>query len=140
MKKFLSLVLALAMMVSVCAFANAEGFNGEIKVWVAEAVVDFTNQQVEAFKAAHPEYAGFIVTVQAVGEGDAASNMITDVEGGAGVRADEDAVADCAAAHREFVAPRLRRGGVAVEGAVLNGSACHRHTAAAGLADADAIA
>ena len=31
MKKFLSLVLALAMMVSVCAFANAEGFNGEIK-------------------------------------------------------------------------------------------------------------
>ena len=85
MKKFLSLVLALAMMVSVCAFANAEGFNGEIKVWVAEAVVDFTNQQVEAFKAAHPEYAGFIVTVQAVGEGDAASNMITDVEGGADI-------------------------------------------------------
>ena len=85
MKKFLSLVLALAMLLSVCAFANAEGFNGEIKVWVAEAVVDFTNQQVEAFKAAHPEYAGMTVTVQAVGEGDAASNMITDVEGGADI-------------------------------------------------------
>ena len=85
MKKFLSLVLALAMLLSVCAFANAEGFNGEIKVWVAEAVVDFTNQQVEAFKAAHPEYADMIVTVQAVGEGDAASNMITDVEGGADI-------------------------------------------------------
>ena len=83
MKKILSLVLALAMMLSLCSFASAEGFDGEIKVWVAEATVEFTKAQIENFKAAHPEYAKMTVTVQPVGEGDAASNMLTDVEAGA---------------------------------------------------------
>ena len=83
MKKILSLVLALAMMLSLCSFASAEGFDGEIKVWVAEATVEFTKAQVEAFKAANPEYANMTVTIQPVGEGDAASNMLTDVEAGA---------------------------------------------------------
>ncbi len=83
MKKILSLVLALAMMLSLCSFASAEGFDGEIKVWVAEATVEFTKAQVEASKAANPEYANMTVTVQPVGEGDAASNMLTDVEAGA---------------------------------------------------------
>jgi len=83
MKKILSLVLALAMMLSLCSFASAEGFDGEVKVWVAEATVEFTKAQVELFKAAHPEYANMTVTVQPVGEGDAASNMLTDVEAGA---------------------------------------------------------
>lgn len=83
MKKLLSLVLALAMLLSLCSFASAEGFSGEIKVWVADATVDFTIAQVEAFKAANPEYAGMTVTVQPVGEGDAAGNMLTDVEAGA---------------------------------------------------------
>ncbi len=85
MKKFFAVLLAAMMMVSMLSFASAEGFSGEVKVWVAEAVVDFTNQQVEAFKAANPDYANMTVTVQAVGEGDAASNMITDVEGGADI-------------------------------------------------------
>ena len=83
MKKILSLVLALAMVLSLCSFAAAEGFDGEIKVWVAEATVEFTKAQIEVFKAAHPEYANMTVTVQPVGEGDAASNMLTDVEAGA---------------------------------------------------------
>ena len=83
MKKILSLVLALAMLLSLCSFASAEGFDGEVKVWVAEATVEFTKAQVEAFKAANPEYAGMTVTIQPVGEGDAASNMLTDVEAGA---------------------------------------------------------
>ena len=83
MKKILSLVLALAMMLTLCSFASAEGFDGEIKVWVAEATVEFTKAQVEAFKAANPEYANMTVTIQPVGEGDAASNMLTDVEAGA---------------------------------------------------------
>ena len=83
MMKILSLVLALAMMLSLCSFASAEGFSGEVKVWVAEATVEFTKAQVELFKAAHPEYANMTVTVQPVGEGDAASNMLTDVEAGA---------------------------------------------------------
>ena len=83
MKKILSLVLALAMMLSLCSFASAEGFDGEIKVWVAEATVEFTKAQIEAFKAANPEYAAMTVVVEPVGEGDAASNMLTDVEAGA---------------------------------------------------------
>ena len=85
MKKILSLVLALAMALSLCSFAAAEGFDGEIKIWVAEATVEFTKAQVELFKAAHPEYANMTVQVEPVGEGDAASNMLTDVEAGADI-------------------------------------------------------
>ena len=85
MKKILSLVLALAMMLSLCSFASAEGFSGEIKIWVADKTVDFTKAQVEAFKAANPEYANMTVTVEPVGEGDAASKMLTDVDAGADI-------------------------------------------------------
>ena len=84
MKKILALVLALAMLLSVAAVASAD-YSGTVKIWVAEAAVDFTVAQVEAFKAAYPEYAGITVTVEPVGEGDAASNMITDVEAGADI-------------------------------------------------------
>lgn len=58
---------------------------GEITVWVAENVTDFTSQQIAAFQEANPQYAGYTVTVEPVGEGDAAGNMITDVEGGADI-------------------------------------------------------
>ena len=85
MKKLLAIVLTVAMMLSLVSFASAEGFSGEIKVWVADAVVDFTKEQVEAFKAANPDFAGMNVVVEAVGEGDAASKMITDVESGADI-------------------------------------------------------
>ncbi|MBQ4088893.1 MAG: extracellular solute-binding protein [Clostridia bacterium] len=86
MKKFFALVVALLMTLSVFSVAGAESaFNGEIKIWVADAVVDFTLQQVENFKAANPQYADMTVVVEAVGEGDAANNMITDVEGGADI-------------------------------------------------------
>ena len=64
-----------------------EGGSGEIKVWVADAVVDFTAKEVEKFMADNPDYAGFKVNVEAVGEGDAAGNMITDVEAGADIYA-----------------------------------------------------
>ncbi len=85
MKKVLALVLALAMFLSLASFASAEGFSGEVKIWVAEATVDFTKEQVEAFKAAHPEYANMTEVVEPVGEGDAAGKMITDVEAGADI-------------------------------------------------------
>ena len=58
---------------------------GNITIWVAENVVDFTQQQWDAFIAANPDYAAFTATIEPVGEGDAAGNMITDVEGGADV-------------------------------------------------------
>lgn len=58
---------------------------GEITIWAAENVASFTQEQVRAFQEANPQYAGYTVTVEPVGEGDAAGNMITDVEGGADI-------------------------------------------------------
>ena len=85
MKKLLTLVLAVALALTLCCGAFAEGYSGDLKVWVAEAAVDFTKAQIDAFKAANPEYANMTVNVEPVGEGDAASNMITDVEAGADI-------------------------------------------------------
>ena len=85
MKKFLAIVLTVVMVLSLASFASAEGFSGDIKIWVADKAVDFTVNQVETFKAAHPEYAGMTVTVEAVGEGDAANKVITDVESAADI-------------------------------------------------------
>ena len=55
---------------------------GEIKVWVADNVVDFTKGEIDKFMGENPQFAGYTVTVEAVGEGDAAGNMITDVTAG----------------------------------------------------------
>ena len=86
MKKLLAIVLAAAMLLSLVSFASAEeGFSGEIKIWVAENVVEFTQQKIEDFKAAHPEYANMTVIVEPVGEGDAASKVITDVASSADI-------------------------------------------------------
>ncbi|MBQ1792457.1 MAG: extracellular solute-binding protein [Oscillospiraceae bacterium] len=85
MKKILSLVLAVALVLTLSCAALAEGYSGDLKVWVADAAVDFTNQQVEAFKAANPDFADMTVTVEAVGEGDAASKVITDVDAAADI-------------------------------------------------------
>ena len=53
MKKMMAMTMSALLAASVMtAAAGAE----EIKVWVADAVVDFTNQQAEAFKEAYPEF------------------------------------------------------------------------------------
>ena len=65
--------------------ANVDYGTGEITIWVAENVQTFTQDQIKAFQEANPQYAGYTVTVEPVGEGDAATNMITDVEGGADI-------------------------------------------------------
>ena len=80
MKRISTMLLAGALAVSMMSVAaNAD----EIKVWVADNVVDFTNEQIDAFKEANPDFAGYDYVVEPVGEGDAAGNMITDVEAGA---------------------------------------------------------
>ncbi|HPY44239.1 MAG TPA: hypothetical protein PLO90_07745, partial [Clostridia bacterium] len=84
MKKLFALVLSLALMLSLFGMAaSAEGFSGDVKIWVADNMVELTRAKAEEFKAAHPEYANMNVLIEAVGEGDSATNMITDVEGGA---------------------------------------------------------
>lgn len=59
--------------------------SGTITIWVAENTVDFTQAKAAEFFEANPDMAGYSVTVEPVGEGDAAGNMLTDVEGGADI-------------------------------------------------------
>ncbi len=83
MKKRIISLLAVGAAASMLFTANA--FADEIKVWVADNVTAFTEEQIAAFKEANPDFAGYDYVVEAVGEGDAAGNMITDVEAGADI-------------------------------------------------------
>ena len=84
MKKFLAIVLALVMVVALAAPACAAG-DKTVKVWVAENVVGFTKDVIADFQAANPEFADFEVIVEPVGEGDAASNVLTDLDASADI-------------------------------------------------------
>ena len=56
MRKLATIIMAGALAVTAMSItANAD----EIKVWVADNVVDFTNGQIEAFKEANPDYADY---------------------------------------------------------------------------------
>lgn len=57
--------------------------SGSITIWVADNVVDFTKTQAEQFIA--DKGVDYTITVEPVGEGDAAGNVITDVEGAADI-------------------------------------------------------
>lgn len=59
--------------------------SGTIKIWVADKVVDFTQARCDEFFKANPDMAGYTVEIQATGEGDAAGNMVTDVQAGADI-------------------------------------------------------
>ncbi len=110
MKKILAMLLALVMIFALAACggqsaapaqsgsepaAPAEGGSeapaasgGElagtydITVWCADAIVDLTKKQIEDFNATNTDGITFNATVEPVGEGDAATQMITDVEAG----------------------------------------------------------
>jgi len=54
----------------------------DITVWCADNIVDLTRKQIEDFNASNEDGIVFNATVEPVGEGDAATQMITDVEAG----------------------------------------------------------
>ncbi|MBQ5953906.1 MAG: extracellular solute-binding protein [Lachnospiraceae bacterium] len=54
----------------------------DIKVWCPEAAVELTKQQIDAYNKSNTDGIVINATVEAVGEGDAATSMITDVEAG----------------------------------------------------------
>ena len=87
MKKFLAIVLAAVMALSMMSFATAEGLAGEyeIKVWVADAIVDLTTAQIDRYNETNTDGIKFKYTIEKMGEGDAASNMVQDVEAGADI-------------------------------------------------------
>ncbi|MDY2590136.1 MAG: extracellular solute-binding protein, partial [Agathobacter sp.] len=59
--------------------------SGEVKIWAAKESADLTKTLAEKFIA--DKGADYTVTVESVGEGDAATNMITDVQAGADIYA-----------------------------------------------------
>ena len=98
MKKILALLLAFVMIFSLaaCGQQSSGGSSGapaassggdlagtyDITVWVADKMVDLTKSQIDAFNSSNTDGIVFNATVEPVGEGDAATQMITDVEAG----------------------------------------------------------
>ena len=99
MKRFLALALALILCLSMFAGCQ-EGTDNpttggtpsgdkplagtyDVKIWVANNMVDLTTQQVADFNANNDQGIVLNATIEPGGEGDAASKMTTDVEAGA---------------------------------------------------------
>ena len=111
MKKYLSIILALVMVLSLFAGCGGETPAGnettppaqggdettpagnenplagtyDIKVWVAENIKGLTEQQIADFNANNGMGITINATVEPVGEGDAATAMTTDIEAGADI-------------------------------------------------------
>lgn len=111
MKRIFAMLLALVMVLSLAACAgnngttgandgtnggNNNGTNGgntsnalagtyKITVWVAEAAVDLTKQQIAAFNESNTDGIVIEATVEPVSEADAATNMLNDVAAGADI-------------------------------------------------------
>jgi len=104
MKKIVALILAMAMCLSLLAAcgggndtpAGTKPGTGDtkpaekplagtydIKVWVAEEIKPLTETQIANFNKTNDQGITFNATVEAVGEGDAATSMTTDIEAGA---------------------------------------------------------
>ena len=85
MKKMAKVLVIAAAAAAMTAAVSCMAMAQEVKVWVADNTVEFTKNQIESFKEEYPDYADVDFTVEAVGEGDAAGNMITDVTAGADI-------------------------------------------------------
>lgn len=98
-KKLLAVVLAAvtALSLAACGATNApktdaskdngaaaeSTYSFDINVWCPEAAVELTKKQIADFNAKNTDGITLNATVEAVGEGDAATTMIQDVESGA---------------------------------------------------------
>ena len=86
MKKTNLAILSLASLMAMGALTGCvdNGIKGKYAatIWCPEAAVKLTTKQIKAFNEANPDWS-ISAKVQAVGEGDAATQMISDVEGGA---------------------------------------------------------
>ena len=113
MKKIIALLMVLVMVFSLAACGNSnnttnpttgnnnndpkptngnnQGNNSQLagtydaKIWVAEEIKELTEQQIANFNATNGQGITINATVEAVGEGDAATAMTTDVEAGADI-------------------------------------------------------
>ena len=85
MKKFLAVLLAAFMALSMIPFASAEDSLAgtyPVTIWVDQKIADLTKTQVEAFNASNAYGIVIEPTIEAVSEAEAATNMITDVVAG----------------------------------------------------------
>ncbi|MBR0153075.1 MAG: extracellular solute-binding protein [Lachnospiraceae bacterium] len=89
MKKAIALLLVAVMVLSLAACGKKQEeqkseLAGEytITVWVADAAVDLTKEQIEKFNETNEDGIKFVATIENVSEADAGTNMITDVEAG----------------------------------------------------------
>ncbi|HBI52631.1 MAG TPA: ABC transporter substrate-binding protein, partial [Ruminococcaceae bacterium] len=65
---------------------NASGDKKNITVWAPEEVVELTQSKLNDWLAGQADWnSKYAITVSAMGEGDAATQMLTDVEAGADV-------------------------------------------------------
>ncbi len=85
MKKFLAILMAAIMVLSMMSFASAESKEYDITIWAPEEAVPLTKAQVEAFNASNELGVKFNVTVEPVSEANSATSMIQDVEAGADI-------------------------------------------------------
>ena len=107
LKKIIALLMALCMIASLAACGGTDtpaGTDGEnntpestgsagselagtydITVWVAEEIVELTTTQIANFNSTNELGITINAKVEAVGEGDAATSMTTDVEAGADI-------------------------------------------------------
>ncbi len=104
MKKILALAMAAVLCLGLLAGCAGAGDNGgtttapnnggnekplagtyDAKIWVAEAAVELTKSQIQKFNETNTDGITINADVQAVGEGDAATQMTTDIEAGADI-------------------------------------------------------
>ncbi|MBQ9121120.1 MAG: extracellular solute-binding protein [Clostridia bacterium] len=87
-KKIGAFFIALTLLTGVLASCMGTSGKDTITVWAAENVAEFTRERCKLFLEENPEIADkYKITVVAMGEGETASQMQTDVEAGADVYA-----------------------------------------------------